>query len=262
MPMVVGNAAKLSAASGAAALVPAQRWRDAERDQRSDSQFRLINTTRFAVVISTTAGHPADCTSVQARPNGKSGFLGGASSSHDNSRNQPKHFTCNYISCNISSQMKQSFFQQEIKQTKPFYLLRAEAGVGLLNAADALRRSFAAVVKQRGVSTQQYNILAILRGAGNGGLATREIASRLIEKWPGVTRFLDQLESRGLIERERSTDDRRRVLCRITQSGLDLLETLDQPVHEWEERSLRCSKRPSYSNCSAFSKKYLLWRCK
>lgn len=138
--------------------------------------------------------------------------------------------------------MKLSFFQQEIKQTKPFHSLRAEAGVGLLNVVDTLRRSFAAVVKQKGVSTQQYNILGILRGAGKAGLATQEVATRLIEKWPGVTRFLDQLESRGLIERHRSTKDRRRVLCRITQSGLDLLKTLDQPVYEWEEWSLRMLK--------------------
>ena len=139
--------------------------------------------------------------------------------------------------------MKLSFFQQEIKQTKPFRSLRAESGVGLLNAADALRRSFAAVVKEAGVSTQQYNILGILRGAGRAGLPTREVANRLIEKWPGVTRFLDQLESRGLIDRNRSTEDRRRVVCRITQSGLDLLGTLDQPVREWEEWSLRMLKK-------------------
>jgi MarR family transcriptional regulator, organic hydroperoxide resistance regulator len=138
--------------------------------------------------------------------------------------------------------VKQSFFQQEIKQTKPFHSLRAEAGVGLLNVADDLRRSFAAVVKKKGVSPQQYNILGILRGAGKDGLATRELAARLIEKWPGVTRFLDQLESRGLIERQRSTEDRRRVLCRITRAGLALLEILDRPVREWEEWSLRMLK--------------------
>jgi DNA-binding MarR family transcriptional regulator len=98
-------------------------------------------------------------------------------------------------------------------------------------------------VEQGGVSTQQYNILRILRGAGKAGLATREVAARLIEKWPGVTRFLDQLESRGLIERHRSTKDRRRVQCRISQSGLNLLATLDQPVNEWEEGTLRMLKK-------------------
>ena len=98
------------------------------------------------------------------------------------------------------------------------------------------------MVRKKGVSTQQYNILGILRGAGKEGLATREVAARLIEKWPGVTRFLDELESRHLIERHRSMEDRRRVLCRITRSGLALLETLDRPVSEWVEWSLRMLK--------------------
>ncbi len=132
----------------------------------------------------------------------------------------------------------ESFFQKTIQQKKPFRSLRAEAGVGLLIAADVLRRSWAALVEQGGVSSQQYNILRILRGAGEKGLPTLEIANRLMEKSPGITRFIDQLESRELIERRRSTSDRRQVFCTITQSGLELLSKLDQPVEEWDEQSV------------------------
>ncbi len=96
---------------------------------------------------------------------------------------------------------KESFFQKTIQQKKPFHSLRAEAGVGLVIAADVLRRSWAALVEQGGVTSQQYNILRILRGAGEQGLPTLEIAARLMEKSPGITRFIDQLESRELIER-------------------------------------------------------------
>ncbi len=136
----------------------------------------------------------------------------------------------------------ESFFQKKIKQKKPFRSVGAEAAVGLLIAADVLRRSWTELVEQGGVTRQQYNVLRILRGAGEKGWPTREIAARLIEKSPGITRFVDQLEARGLIERRRSTSDRRQVFCMITQSGLELLGKLDQPVDEWEEWSLSILK--------------------
>ncbi len=134
--------------------------------------------------------------------------------------------------------LKESFFQKEIKQKKPFRSVGAEAAMGLLITADVLRRSWWPLVEQAGVSAQQYNVLRILRGAAKEGLPTREIAARLMEKSPGITRFIDQLESRGLIQRRRPTSDRRKVFCTITRSGLELLSKLDKPVDKWDEESL------------------------
>ncbi len=133
---------------------------------------------------------------------------------------------------------RESFFQKEIKQKKPFHSLMTEAAVGLLITADVLRRKLSALVEQGGVTFQQFNVLRILRGAGTEGLPTREIAARLLEKSPGITRFIDQLETRGLVKRRRSTSDRRQVFCMITESGLELLSKLDQPVDEWDEQRL------------------------
>ncbi|MCZ6878170.1 MAG: MarR family transcriptional regulator [Acidobacteria bacterium] len=137
---------------------------------------------------------------------------------------------------------EQSFFQNEIKQKKPFRSLSAEAAVGLLITSDVLRRSWAALVEQGTVTPQQYNVLRILRGAGQKGLPTREIAARLIEKSPGITRFIDQLEERGLLKRKRSTRDRRQVFCNITQPGLELLSPLDQATDGWDDKSLSMLK--------------------
>jgi len=133
---------------------------------------------------------------------------------------------------------KERFFQKEIKQNKPFHSLMTEAAVGLLITAGVLRRKLSALVEQGGVTFQQFNVLRILRGAGTEGLPTREIAARLLEKSPGITRFIDQLETRGLVKRRRSTSDRRQVFCMITESGLELLSKLDQPVDEWDEQRL------------------------
>jgi DNA-binding MarR family transcriptional regulator len=54
-----------------------------------------------------------------------------------------------------------------------------------------------------------------------------------------MTRLLDRMEKRGLITRERQTDDRRVVKTRITPRGLTLLKTLDQPVHDLHKRQFR-----------------------
>jgi len=118
----------------------------------------------------------------------------------------------------------------ELRQTKPFPSAAAEATVALLKTADIVRRRVSEVIEPHGITLQQYNVLRILRGAGEGGLPTLEIAQRLIEQTPGVTRLLDRLEAKGLVRRERSPSDRRQVLCTATGEGLALLARLDAAV--------------------------------
>lgn len=138
---------------------------------------------------------------------------------------------------------RRSLILKELKQRKPFRSLSQEAVVGLLRTADILRRGYYAVVEQEGISPQQYNILRILRGAGPEGLPTLEIANRLLEKSPGVTRFVDQLETLGLIGRRRNALDRRQVFCIITKSGLELIGKMDDPVDTWDHESLSMLRR-------------------
>ena len=56
---------------------------------------------------------------------------------------------------------------------------------------------------------------------------------------PDITRLLDRMEKRGLITRERQTDDRRVIKTRVTPEGLGILKNLDQPVHEMHQRQFR-----------------------
>jgi MarR family transcriptional regulator, organic hydroperoxide resistance regulator len=120
--------------------------------------------------------------------------------------------------------------REEIRQTKPFESPAQEAILGLYRTADLLRRRFTQLVEPRGISLQQYNVLRILRGAGKEGTPTLEIADRMIEKTPGITRLLDKLEAKQLVRRERCPEDRRQVLCWITARGLQLLADLDKPM--------------------------------
>ena len=107
--------------------------------------------------------------------------------------------------------------------------------MGLLRTADMVRRRLSHVVELQGLTLQQYNVLRILRGAGDEGLPTLDIAQRMIERSPGITRLMDRLEAKSLVRRERCARDRRQVLCWITPAGLALLRALDAPVNEADE---------------------------
>ncbi|HEY4572432.1 MAG: MarR family transcriptional regulator [Acidobacteria bacterium] len=123
-----------------------------------------------------------------------------------------------------------SQLQREIRQGKPFRSRGQEVVVALLRTADLVRRTVGRALEPHDITIQQYNVLRILRGAGEQGLPTLEIADRMIEQAPGVTRLLDRLEVKGLVRRQRCAQDRRQVLCWLTPAGLELVERLDEPV--------------------------------
>lgn len=128
---------------------------------------------------------------------------------------------------------------EEPKQKRLLPSRRQEATVSILRTTDYLRRFCSPVFNQHGITSQQYNVLRVLRGAGPQGLPTLDIAERMIEQTPGITRLLDRLEAKKLVRRERPASDRRQVLCYITKKGLDLLRDLDAPVKNRANAALR-----------------------
>ena len=135
--------------------------------------------------------------------------------------------------------MRQSQLQQELRQNRPFHSASHEAVVGLLRTADLVRRIHTRVIEPYGITLQQFNVLRILRGAGREGLPTLEVAARMIEDSPGVTRLLDRLEAKKLVTRERCPIDRRQHLCRITPEGARLLAALDGPIQAAADECVR-----------------------
>jgi DNA-binding MarR family transcriptional regulator len=125
---------------------------------------------------------------------------------------------------------KPASIAEELGQRRPFPSLAQEVGVGLLRTSDLIRRRLAEVVEPRGITGQQYNVLRILRGSDPEPLPVLEIASRMVEEAPGITRLLDRLVDKGLVRRRRCEADRRQVHCRITPAGLALLGELDAEV--------------------------------
>jgi DNA-binding MarR family transcriptional regulator len=117
--------------------------------------------------------------------------------------------------------------------------LETEVFVALLRASHALEQGADRLLKAHQLTAAQYNVLRILRGALPDGLPCRRIIERMISHDPDMTRLLDRMEKRGMITRERQTDDRRVIKTRITPHGLDILKSLDQPVREAHKRQFR-----------------------
>ena len=111
------------------------------------------------------------------------------------------------------------------------------AFLDLLRTTDMLSRGLVTILKPEDLSSTQYNVLRILRGAPEG-LPCGEIAKRMITRDPDITRLLDRLEKRGLVSRSREARDRRTVMARITGAGLKLLARLDEPVQAAHRKQL------------------------
>ncbi len=105
-----------------------------------------------------------------------------------------------------------------------------EAMLNLLVAADAVRLRMEKLCAAYGITQAQYNVLRILRGVHPNGHPRREIIERLVEHAPDVTRLVDRMEKTGLVERDRSAEDRRLSLTRITPKGLALLDAMNPGV--------------------------------
>lgn len=130
---------------------------------------------------------------------------------------------------------KRSALRDEIRQTRPFRNASEEATLSIMRTAALVRREIAFVVERFAITPAQYNVLRILRGAGETGLPTLAVRDRLLEEAPGITRLLDKLEGAGLVRRERTTSDRRQVICFITAKGLALIKKIDPRIIEADQ---------------------------
>ncbi|MEM0961622.1 MAG: MarR family transcriptional regulator [Bacteroidota bacterium] len=124
----------------------------------------------------------------------------------------------------------------ELIQQSRFSSPSQEALLNVLATASYITSEMGSTLADSGVTQAQYNVLRILRGGHPEPYACSEIAGRLLDRTPDVTRLLVRLERQGLVRRQRAEHDRRVVEVEITEAGLELLETLDAPVSDTLER--------------------------
>ena len=145
--------------------------------------------------------------------------------------------------------------KRRIKQSADFKSPIGEAFVNLLVAADYAQTQIDRVCAEFDITRGQYNVLGILRGAGKDGHPRYEIAARMVEKAPDVTRLIDRLEKQGLVVRERSDEDKRHSITRISQKGLKLLDKVEPKIDELKQSMSKKLSLPEWIALSSLCEK-------
>lgn len=125
--------------------------------------------------------------------------------------------------------MPSASLRQQLKKRDPFESLEQEAMLGILRTSDLLENRLARLLREYDLTPSQYNAMRIMRGEGEP-MPCLEVAGRMIQVAPAITRVVDQLVGRGLIEKQQSSKDRRVFLVGLTSAGTRLLKKLDAPI--------------------------------
>jgi DNA-binding MarR family transcriptional regulator len=121
--------------------------------------------------------------------------------------------------------------EEEIKQTK-FKSPYQKAVLNLIFTANWLQGHQQEFFKKFGLTLQQFNILRILKGQHPKAISATEIKSRMLDKNSDVSRLLDRLDLKGLINKTTCPIDKRAADISISTAGLELLRELDQKQKE------------------------------
>jgi len=119
-----------------------------------------------------------------------------------------------------------------------FDSLEQEVFLNLWRTYDRLRMLEEQLFRQFGLTPQQYNVLRLLKAAHPGALTTLGLAQRLVSRAPDITRILDKLDRRDLIDRARPPGNRRQVQVRVRPRGLALLAQIAGPLAECHAQQL------------------------
>ncbi|MEC8457882.1 MAG: winged helix DNA-binding protein [Bacteroidota bacterium] len=118
----------------------------------------------------------------------------------------------------LEEEIKQRFFKTE----------QSKLIVNLIYTSNRLRENITARLKENGITMQQYNVLRIVRGAGETGSTTSEIRDRLLDKMSDASRMVDRLVYMNLLQKVRDRQDRRIVFVHLTEKGEKLINQLIQ----------------------------------
>lgn len=107
--------------------------------------------------------------------------------------------------------------------------------LNVLYTQNVITEKFNEVLKPYDLSSEQYNVLRILRGQKGNPANMCVIQERMIAKNSNTTRLIDKLLLKNLVTREVCPDNRRKIEVLITPKGLELLDELDPKVIEHEQ---------------------------
>lgn len=120
--------------------------------------------------------------------------------------------------------------EEEIKQEK-FKSEQQKVTINLLYTSNWLINKHKAFFSAYDITPQQYNVLRILRGQHPKSISTSAIKDRMLDKNSDVSRIVDRLTNKELVNKATCSTDRRLVDVLISPQGLDLLKSMDKAVN-------------------------------
>ena len=127
--------------------------------------------------------------------------------------------------------------ESDIKQLKPFKSLHQKVSVNIIFTNNWLNANNAEILKPFGLTSQQYNVLRILRGQHPNPATVNAIIERMLDKMSNASRLVDKLLAKNLVVRQESKDDRRACDVIITEKGLEILKKIDDLRDKWEKKT-------------------------
>ena len=121
--------------------------------------------------------------------------------------------------------------EQALKSTR-FSDEKHKAGLNILYTAYWLKSNISAALKETGITSEQFNVLRILKGKHPEQMCVKDIASRMLEKNSNVPRIADKLVAKKLVKRSTSKEDKRETVMNLTEKGIQTLTTANKIVEE------------------------------
>ena len=121
--------------------------------------------------------------------------------------------------------------QEDIKQEKGFKNQIQKAIINVMYTEGWLRNQLSETLKPHDLTSQQYNVLRILRGSNPKPMSTSCVRSRMLDKMSDVSRIVDRLFKKDLVSKKVCSSDKRLVDVFITKTGLSLLDEIDESVN-------------------------------
>lgn len=123
-------------------------------------------------------------------------------------------------------------------QAKGFHSEQEKSFVNLIYTAALFEANFNKFIKSFGLSSQQYNVLRILRGQLPNSMSSGDLHSRMIHKMSNASRLVSKLVEKGYVIRVVNANDKRNILVSITDLGLRLVSDLDKEVAAFQKTSI------------------------
>jgi len=128
--------------------------------------------------------------------------------------------------------------ETDIKQKK-FRSPYQRLGLNLVYTSNWIQYQQMEIFREHDITSQQFNVLRILRGQYPNPIKVSDIAERMLDKNSNTSRLIDKLLLKKLVDRKSCPNDRRAVDVIITETGLELLKSLDPEIEEWENTLAR-----------------------